>query len=147
MYVLTPISNKINPIQQHKKNSLSREKKDFSFMGYGEHNYIIYNLWSQEVKQQKNTKETKDGSQPFLPFFQQNKDKILTLFALSAAHQETKKSFPLLSFLLPLVNLFFPTKWPTLFFSFLMAFIAKRRVFKGLPAGCFGSWFASEEDV
>ena len=76
-------------------------------MGYGEHNYIIYNLWSQEVKQQKNTKETKDGSQPFLPFLQQNKDKILTLFALSAAHQETTKSFPLLSFLLPLVNLFF----------------------------------------
>ena len=76
-------------------------------MGYGEHNYIIYNLWSQEVKQQKNTKETKDGSQPFLPFLQQNKDKILTLFALLVAHQETKKSFPLLSFHFPLVNLFF----------------------------------------
>ena len=116
-------------------------------MGYGEHNYIIYNLWSQEVKQQKNTKKTKDGSQPFLPFLQQNKDKILTLFALSAAHQETKKklSFALFS---PLFSQpFFSTKWPTLFFSFLMAFIAKGGVFKGLPAGCFGSWFASGEGV
>ena len=116
-------------------------------MGYGEHHYIIYNLWSQEVKQQKKTKQAKDGSRHFLPFLQQNKNKIFTLFALSAAHQETKKIFPLLSFLLPLVNLFFFTKLQTLFFSFLMAFIAKGRVFKGLPAGCFGSWFASGEGV
>ena len=28
-----------------------------------------------------------------------------------------------------------------------MAFIAKGGVFKGLPAGCLGSWFASGEGV
>ena len=46
-----------------------------------------------------------------------------------------------------LPTLFLLTQWPTLFFSFLVASIAKGGVFKGLPAGCFGSWFASGEGV
>ena len=58
-------------------------------MVYGEHNYIIYNIWSQEVKQQKNTKQIKDGSRHFiLLFYKENKTTLLLSFASSSPQKK-----------------------------------------------------------
>ena len=134
MYVLTPISNKINPMQQHIKRLIIKRKKDFSFMGYGEHNYIIYNLWSQEVKQQKNTKQIKDGSWHFLLFLQRKQDNSPPFLCF---FHTPKKSQPLNYSFLSYKTRFLPHPKTNPFLLFLGGFYSQMRGLQGAASRVF----------
>ena len=133
MYVLTPISNKINPMQQHKKkSSLSRGKKIF-------HSWDMVNIITSfttfEAKRSNNKRtpnKPKMAHDTFFLFFNKTKTKS-SLFLHSWQPTNKPKKASLALFSPPFSQPFFFHQMTNPFLLFLGGFYSQRR---GSSRGC-----------